>query len=104
MVAAIAATAILSGLTPGPLAVTVSLGQGTTRTQGLFIEMFTTAALTMSVLMLAAGKSPSILSSGNIADIIVEKHPMTPLAPFGFGFTLWVVMLFSVQYTGGAVK
>lgn len=56
MVGGIAASAILSGLTPGPLQVSVSLGQGTTRTQGLFIEMFVTAALTMSVLMLAAGE------------------------------------------------
>lgn len=57
MLAAIVAAAILDGLTPGPLAVGVGLGQGTSRTQGLFIEMFTTAALTMSVLMLAAGQS-----------------------------------------------
>lgn len=79
MVGGIVAAAILDGLTPGPLAVSVGLGQGTNRTQGLFIgkyrtqrylaislqtkallltdaEMFTTAALTMSVLMLAAGE------------------------------------------------
>lgn len=87
MVGGIVAAAILDGLTPGPLAVSVGLGQGTNRTQGLFIEMFTTAALTMSVLMLAA-----------------EKHLMTPQAPLGFGLTLFVVMLFSVQFTGGAVK
>lgn len=54
--AAIAASALLDGLTPGPLAVGVGLGQGTSIAQGLFIEMFTTAALTMSVLMLAAGE------------------------------------------------
>lgn len=56
MVGGIVAAAILDGLTPGPLAVGVGLGQGTSIAQGLFIEMFTTAALTMSVLMLAAGK------------------------------------------------
>lgn len=54
----IVAAAILDGLTPGPLAVSVTLAAGTSRTQGLFIEMFTTAALTMSVLMLAAGELP----------------------------------------------
>ena len=55
MVGAIVASAILDGLTPGPLNTGVALGQGTNRTQGLFIEMFTTATLVMSVLMLAAG-------------------------------------------------
>lgn len=57
MLGGIIAAAILHGLTPGPLAVGVSLGQGTSRTQGLFIEMFTTSALVLSVLMLAAGES-----------------------------------------------
>lgn len=87
MVGGIVASAILDGLTPGKLAVSVTLGSGTNRAQGLFIEMFTTSALTMSVLMLAA-----------------EKHLMTPMAPLGFGLTLFVVMLFSVQFTGGAVN
>ena len=54
---AIAASAILDGLTPGALAVNVSLGEGTSRTQGLFIEMFVTAALVLSILMTAAGMS-----------------------------------------------
>jgi len=85
--ASIVAAAILDGLTPGQLSVGVALGQGTSIAQGLFIEMFTTAALTMSVLMLAA-----------------EKHLFTPQAPLGFGLTLWVVMLFSIQFTGGAVN
>ncbi|OCF34309.1 hypothetical protein I317_04170 [Kwoniella heveanensis CBS 569] len=87
MVGAIVASAILDGLTPGPLAVNVGLGLGTNRTQGLFIEMFTTACLVLSVLMLAA-----------------EKHLLTPFAPLGFGFTLFIVMLFSTAFTGGAVN
>lgn len=87
LVGAIVASAILDGLTTGPLLVNVSLGAGTSRTQGLFIEMFTTATLVLSILMLAA-----------------EKHSMTPMAPLGFGFTLFVVMLFSTQFTGGAVN
>jgi len=40
------------------------LQQGTNRAQGVFIEMFITAALVISVLMLAA-----------------EKHQVTPFAP-----------------------
>lgn len=87
MLGGIVASAILDGLTPGPLAVAVTLGSGTSTAQGLFIEMFTTSALTTSVLMLAA-----------------EKHLMTPMAPLGFGLTLFVVMLWSVQFTGGAVN
>lgn len=57
MVGAIVAAAILDGLTPGALKTSVALGQGTNRTQGLFIEMFATSALVLSVLMLAAGES-----------------------------------------------
>lgn len=55
MIGGIVAAAILDGLTPGPLAVAVSLGSGTNRTQGLFIEAFATAGLVLSVLFLAAG-------------------------------------------------
>lgn len=56
MVGGIVAAAIVHGLTPGPLMVSVALGNGVSRTRGLFIEMFATAALTLSVLMLAAGR------------------------------------------------
>lgn len=87
LVGAIVAAAIVDGLTPGTLSVACVLGSGVNRTQGLFIEMFTTSALTLSVLMLAA-----------------EKSRFTPMAPLGFGMTLMVVMLFSTQYTGGAVN
>lgn len=66
MVGAIVAAAIVDGLTPGPLAVSCALGSGANRTQGMFIEMFATAALTLSVLMLAA-----------------EKSRLTPMAPVG---------------------
>lgn len=84
---ALAASGLLEGLTPGSLSVNCQLGFGTTHTQGLFIEMFITAALVLSVLMLAA-----------------EKSQFTPLAPLGFGFMLFVLELFSVQYTGGSVN
>ncbi|WWC73792.1 uncharacterized protein I206_107764 [Kwoniella pini CBS 10737] len=87
MIGAIVASAILDGLTPGALVVNVGLSNGTNKAQGLFIEMFTTATLVLSVLMLAA-----------------EKHNLTPFAPLGFGFTLFIVMLFSIAFTGGAVN
>lgn len=41
MLGAIVACALLAGLLPGPLAVTPSLGGGTTLVQGLFIEVIT---------------------------------------------------------------
>jgi aquaporin related protein len=56
MIGAIVAAAILKGLTPGELAVGCTIGNGTSRTKALFIETFGTAALVLSVLMLAAGK------------------------------------------------
>lgn len=87
MVGGIVAAAILDGLTPGPLSVGVALGLGTSKAQGLFIEMFVTSALTLSVLMLAA-----------------EKHLVTPFAPLMFGAVLAVCELFSVPFTGGAVN
>lgn len=43
------------------------LQEGTSRTQGVFIEMFITSALVLAVLMLAA-----------------EKHQSTPFAPVSF--------------------
>jgi len=87
MVGAIVASAILSALLPGPLTVTPSLGSGTSRSQGVFIEMFITAALCLAVLMLA-----------------VEKHRATPLAPIGIGLTLFACHLFAVMYTGAAMN
>jgi aquaporin related protein len=77
MVGGIVAAAILKGLTPGDLSVSVALGQGTNRTQGLFIEMFTTAALVLSVLMLAAGESysPYCSSFFTISRSVVLEGP-----------------------------
>lgn len=83
MLGGIVAAALLDALTPGPLAVSVSLGQGASRTQGyassilisaraddsLFIEAFATASLTIAVLMLAAG-----MSSLPSKDVLTRKR------------------------------
>jgi aquaporin related protein len=61
MIGAIVASAILDGLTPGRLEAGVTLTSGTSIAQGLFIEMFATAILTISVLMLAAGMSTTYI-------------------------------------------
>jgi len=87
MVGGIFAALICDGLTPGPLSVNVALDKGTNRTQGLFLEVFGTAILTLAVLMLAA-----------------EKHRLTPMAPLFFGFILFVVEMGTVPFTGGAIK
>lgn len=55
--------------------------------QGVFIEMFITTALCMTVLMLGA-----------------EKHQATPFAPVGVGLTLFACHLWAVFYTGAAMN
>ncbi|KAG9225087.1 hypothetical protein CCMSSC00406_0008749 [Pleurotus cornucopiae] len=87
LVGAIAAAAVVRGLTGGRLRVNTTLGPRTSPAQGVFIEMFITAALVVSVLMLAA-----------------EKHQATPFAPIGIGLTLFSGHLFAVYYTGAAMN
>ncbi|KAK3646365.1 Aquaporin-1 [Elasticomyces elasticus] len=84
---AIAASAVVSGLFPGPLNVATSLGGGTSIVQGLFIEMFLTALLVFTILMLAA-----------------EKHKGTFLAPIGIGLALFIAELAGVFFTGGSLN
>jgi aquaporin related protein len=84
---AIVASAILKGLLPGPLVVTPALGAGTSSAQGVFIEMFATTALILSVFHLA-----------------VEKHRATFLAPVGIGLTLFAGHLWAVVYTGASMN
>jgi aquaporin related protein len=85
IVGAIAASAILLGLLPGTLNVTPSLAVGTNKAQGVFIEMFITAALCLSVLML-----------------VFEKTAV--LAPIQIGLTLFACHLWAVPFTGAAMN
>ncbi|KZT25911.1 aquaporin-like protein [Neolentinus lepideus HHB14362 ss-1] len=87
LVGSIAASALVLALTPGPLAGNTKLASGINSSQGVFIEMFVTSALVLSILMLAA-----------------EKHQSTPLAPVGIGLTLFIAELWSVYYTGGSAN
>ncbi|KAH6654454.1 aquaporin [Truncatella angustata] len=84
---AIAASAVVLALFPGPLNVRTSLAGGTTVVQGLFIEMFLTAMLVFAIFMLAA-----------------EKHRATFIAPVGIGLALFICELMGVYYTGGSVN
>lgn len=83
----IAAAALVSAMTPGPLNVRTSLGGDTSVVQGLFIEVFLTAQLVFTIFMLAA-----------------EKHRGTFIAPVGIGLSLFIAELFGVQYTGGSLN
>lgn len=73
MVGAIAAAAAVSATFPGPMTVDVRLGSGTSISRGLFIEMFATTQLVLTVTMLA-----------------VVKHKATYLAPIGIGIALFI--------------
>ncbi|KAH9945413.1 aquaporin-like protein [Epithele typhae] len=83
----IAAAAIVLALTPGPLASNTFPAPGINKAQAVFIEMFTTSVLVLSVLMLAA-----------------EKHNSTPFAPIGIGLTLFMGHMWSVAYTGAGIN
>lgn len=87
MFGAMASAGVVKALFPGPLAVTTSLAGGTNTAQGLFIEMFLTAQLVFTILMLA-----------------VEKHKGTFLAPVGIGLSLFIAELGGVYYTGGSLN
>jgi aquaporin related protein len=76
VLAAIAAAAVVSGLFPGPLSVNTSLSSETSVTRGLFIEMFLTLMLLLTIFMLAA-----------------EKHKATFIAPIGIGLALFIAEL-----------
>lgn len=87
LIGGIASAAVVSALFPGKLNVRTALNAGTTRTQGLFIEMFLTAELVFAIFMLAA-----------------EKHKGTFIAPVGIGLALFIAELSGVYYTGGSLN
>ena len=80
IVGAIAAAAVVAGLTPGPLKVGTALAGGTSVTRGLFIEMFLTAQLVFAIFMLAS-----------------EKHRATFIAPVGIGLSLFIAEMMYVK-------
>ena len=72
----IAAAGVVSALFPGPMLIRTTLGAGTSKAQGVFIEMFLTAELLFTIFMLAA-----------------EKHRATFIAPIGIGLALFIAEL-----------
>ncbi|KPM45929.1 hypothetical protein AK830_g583 [Neonectria ditissima] len=87
LIAAIAAAAVTDGLIPGPLGVANTLGSGASTAQGLFLEMFLTAQLVLTVYFLA-----------------VEKHRGTFLAPIGIGMSVFIAHIAGVKWTGTSVN
>ncbi|KAM5348981.1 hypothetical protein ACJ41O_008804 [Fusarium nematophilum] len=87
LVAAIAAAAVTDGLLPGPLGVANKLGGGASIAQGLFIEMFLTAQLVLTVYFLA-----------------VEKHRATFLAPIGIGISVFIAHIAGTSWTGTSIN
>ena len=81
------AAAITSALFPGPLTVRTLLGGGTSVVRGLFIEMFLTTFLIVTVLFLA-----------------IEKQRATFLAPVALGLAQFVAMLAGVYFTGASLN
>lgn len=87
ILAGICAPAVVNAILPGPMTVNTVLQHGTSVAQGLFLEMFLTSLLVITVLMLAG-----------------EKHKSTFLAPVGIGLALFVAELMGVYYTGGSLN
>ncbi|MCJ1423585.1 hypothetical protein MMC29_001469 [Sticta canariensis] len=87
MLGGIVAAAIVACLFPGPLAVGTKLNAETSIVRGVFIEMFLTAELVLTVLFLAA-----------------EKSKATFIAPVGIGLALFVAELTGVYFTGGSLN
>ncbi|KAI0141766.1 aquaporin-like protein [Xylariaceae sp. FL1272] len=83
----IAAAAVTDAIQPGGLYVTTSLSENTSAAQGFFIELFLTAQLVITILMLA-----------------VEKHRSTFMAPLGIGLSLFIAQMMGVYYTGGSLN
>lgn len=76
MLGGMVAAALVKCMFPGALSVQTKLTGGTSIAQGLFIEMFLTAELLLTVLFLAA-----------------EKSKVTFIAPVGIGLALFVAEL-----------
>ncbi|TQS34144.1 hypothetical protein Golomagni_05486 [Golovinomyces magnicellulatus] len=87
IVASIAASAAVHGLLPGGLKIANTLGNGTTKTQGLFLEMFLTCQLVLTVYLVA-----------------VEKHRSTYLGPVAIGIAVFIAHIAGTNYTGTSVN
>ncbi|KAK6431549.1 hypothetical protein LTR95_012287 [Oleoguttula sp. CCFEE 5521] len=88
VISAMCAAAVVKGIVPGDIAITqTTLNPAMTVAQGFFLEMFLTAQLVFTILILAA-----------------EKSKDTFIAPIGIGISLFVIEIAGVYYTGASVN
>lgn len=87
MLAGMSAAAVVQAILVGPLNVSTTLGTGVSPARGVFLEMFLTSLLVITIFMLAA-----------------EKHKATFLAPIGIGLALFVAEMVGVFFTGGSLN
>ncbi|KAJ4353200.1 Aquaporin-1 [Didymosphaeria variabile] len=87
MVASIVAAAIAYGLLPPGSLPATELGEQTSITQGVFIEMFLTTQVVLAIFMLAT-----------------EKHKATFIAPVGIGLAVFACVLAGQSYTGASLN
>ena len=87
MLGGMAAGGAASGMTPGPVLYANTLGNGCSRTRGLFLEMFGTTILCLTVLMTA-----------------VEKGESNFMCALPIGISLFIGHLALTGYTGTGVN
>ncbi|KAI9728270.1 MAG: hypothetical protein M1834_007763 [Cirrosporium novae-zelandiae] len=87
LVGSIVASYLVKAMFPTALNVRTTLSEGVSVAQGLWIEVFLTAELVFTILMLAK-----------------EKHKATFIAPIGIGLALFISELVGVYYTGGSLN
>ncbi|CAG8979636.1 hypothetical protein HYALB_00011520 [Hymenoscyphus albidus] len=108
---AIAAAGLVEGMFPGPISlVNTTLRTGTSITQGLFIEMFLTCLLIITVLMLAAEKSKDTFIAPvgiGLALFVAEIAGLFPLSYFPISSAIFRMLTYErlgVFYTGGSLN
>ena len=87
IIAGMAAGGAASAMTPGKVLFTNALGLGCSRSRGLFLEMFGTAVLCLTVLMTA-----------------VEKRETNFMAALPIGISLFMAHMALTGYTGTGVN
>ncbi|KAH8780138.1 aquaporin-like protein [Diaporthe sp. PMI_573] len=83
----ITAAGLVAGILPGPLQAENSIGEGVSTGGGFLMEVFLTAELMITILMLA-----------------VEKSRTTFIAPLAIGISLTIIHLVGINISGASVN
>ena len=106
MLGGMVAAGLVSCMFPGPLSVQTTLTAGTSVAQGVFIEMFLTAELIFTVLMLAAEKSKATFIAPvgiGLALFVAELAGSSPFSPTSES-VVGLTFFSGVYYTGGSLN